>query len=97
MKVYIDSEYCCHTSNPDGVFREIEESFFDGKCKTFIEGYRLKPAGETLVGEDGKVFSGGKMITPWKPYDELESAQREYEKQLIATYEKSLKTLGVVL
>ena len=39
MKIYIDSEYCCHTINPDGVFQEIETDFFDGKCDDFIEGY----------------------------------------------------------
>jgi hypothetical protein len=41
MKVYIDSEYRCHTTNPDGNFREVEHPYFDGKCQTFIEGYGL--------------------------------------------------------
>lgn len=80
--VYIDSEFKCHTTNPDGLFRELEESFFAGKCATFIEGYRLKPEGETWVREDGKVFSGGKMITPWKPSDQLFAAQAQYEADL---------------
>lgn len=84
MKIYIDSEFKCHTTNPYGTFREVENSFFDGKCAIFIEGYRLKPNGETWVREDGEVFSGGEMITPWKDYSELDSAQREYEKQLLA-------------
>ena len=59
MKVYIDSEFKCHTENPGNTFREMETSFFDGKCTAFIEGYILKPDGETWVREDGEVFSGG--------------------------------------
>lgn len=79
-KVYIEPSTCrCHTTNPDGTFREVEEPFFDGKCKTFIEGFILKPAGETLVREDGIEFSGGKMISAWKPYLELKAAQAQYE------------------
>ena len=81
--IYIDSEFKCHTSN-DGTMIAVEEEFFDNKCDTFIEGFRLKPEGETLVREDGEVFSGGEMITPWKDYSELDRAQLEYEKQLLA-------------
>jgi hypothetical protein len=84
MKVYVDEEFKCHTSNPDSVFLEVTlsksaESFFANKCITFIEGYRLKPEGETWIREDGKVFSGGEMITPWKDYNELAAAQSQYE------------------
>lgn len=84
MNVYIDYDFHCHTTNPAGTFREVilsesAELFFANKCATFIEGYRLKPAGETWVREDGKVFSGGEMITPWKNYNELAAAQAQYE------------------
>lgn len=84
MKIYIDSDYRCHTANPNGIFREVvlsesAKAFFFNKCAAFIEGYRLKPAGETWVREDGEVFSGGEMITPWKNYDELDAAQAQYE------------------
>ena len=87
MKIYIDSEFKCHVTNTDGVFREVilsEEAanFFADKCSTFIEGYRLKPAGETWISEDGKVFAGGEMISPWKDYAELYAAQRQYEREL---------------
>lgn len=78
MKVYIDAEFKCHTTN-DGTMREVQTDAFDGKCTTFIEGHRLKPDGETWVREDGFVFSGGEMITPWKPYSELSAAQAQYE------------------
>lgn len=94
MKIYIDSNFHCHTSDPDGTFREVETDFFDGKCDTFIEGYRFVPVGEAWVRSDGKVFRG-EMIAPWRPYSELDTAQREHEHQLIEIYEKSLETVGV--
>ena len=84
MKLYIDIEYKCHTTNPDGVFTKVvlsrsAEEFFANKCTAFIEGYRLKPDGETWVRKDGEVFSGGEMITPWKDYVQLAAAQAQYE------------------
>ena len=90
--IYIDSEYKCHTTNPDGTFREVETDFFDGKCDTFIEGYRFIPSGESWTRSDGVVFTG-EMIAPWKPYSELDSAQREYERQLITEYEALINEL----
>lgn len=97
MEIYIDNNCKCHTTNPDGIFREVEDEFFDGKCPVFIEGYRLKPEGETWVREDGEVFIGGKMITPWKPCSELDSAQREYERAMILDMQNALNKLGVTL
>lgn len=98
MKIYIDSEYRCHTSNINGTFREIETNYFDGMCQTYIEGYRFVPSGESWTRSDGVVFHG-EMISPWKDYNELDSAQREYERQLLAEYESALaeieKALGV--
>lgn len=87
MKIYIDSNFKCHTSNPNGTFREVilsenARDFFADKCTAFVEGYRLKPEGETWVREDGYIFSGGEMITPWKPYNELAAAQAQYEADL---------------
>lgn len=95
MKIYLDSEFKCHTTNDNGIYREVTlsenaKSFFSNKCMTFIEGYRLKPDGETWVREDEDAFSGGEMISPWKPYDELDFAQREYERQLLKEYEANL-------
>ena len=94
MNIFIDKEYKCHTTNPDGVFREIETDFFNGKCQTFIEGYRYVPTGESWTRSDGVVFTG-EMIAPWKPYNKLDSAQRAYEQALIADMQNALNTLGV--
>ena len=99
MKIYVDANYAdsdfrCYTANPDNLYREVEHTFFDGKCAEFIEGYRFVPSGETGTREDGTVFTG-EMIAPWKDYNELDSAQRIYERQLLAEYEESLKVMGV--
>jgi hypothetical protein len=87
MKIYVDNKYHCHTTNPDGTFREVEEPLFDGKCQTLVEGY---------CWDDSK---GYVQIYPWKPLEELEAAQREYERQMLADYESALaeieKALGV--
>lgn len=78
MKIYIDSDFKCHTTNPDGVFREVEVDAFDGKCTSYIEGFRYIPSGESWTRSDGVVFHG-EMIAPWKPYSELAAAQTQYE------------------
>ena len=81
MKVYIDSEYRCHTMNPDGIFREVNDPFFDNKCDTLIEGYCY---------DDSK---GYVQIYPWKDCTELLAAQREYERQKLADAENALAIL----
>lgn len=81
MSFYIDSEYHCHATNPNGDFREVKHPYFDGKCNTFIEGYCY---------DDSK---GYVAIYPWKPLSELDSAQREYERQSLAAYESELREL----
>lgn len=93
--IYIDSDFKCHTVN-DGTMKPVETDFFTGKCDAFIEGYRFVPAGETWTREDGVAFAG-EMVAPWKPYSELDAAQRAYEKQLLADYAAALQTLGVTV
>ena len=79
MVVFIDSEYKCHTTN-SGHFREVDTDFFDDKCKEYIEGTRFVPNGKTWTRADGTVFAG-EMIAPWKSWDELDAAQREFERE----------------
>lgn len=81
MKIYIDLDFKCHASN-DGTMREVQTDFFDGKCREFIEGYRFVPAGESWTREDGEVFHG-EMVSPWKNYEDLDAAQREYEREYV--------------
>lgn len=77
-RIYIDSNFHCHTDNYDGTLREIETDFFDGKCDEFVEGYRFVPIDETWTREDGETFKG-EMIAPWKNFSELDKIQLEYE------------------
>lgn len=81
MDVYIDSKNRCHPTNPDGIYRKVNDAFFDGKCDAFIEGFCY---------DDSK---GYVQVYSWKPYDELDVAQREYERQKLADAEQALAIL----
>lgn len=97
MTIYIDKDFKCYIED-DGTRIALETDVFDSKCDAYIEGYRYVPAGESWTRDDGVVFRG-EMIAPWKPWDELDSIQREYERKLVAEYEAALseieKALGV--
>ena len=96
MTIYIDTDFKCHVSNPDGTHTAVETTAFDGKCAAYIEGYRFVPAGAVWTREDGTQFPG-EMVAPWKPWPELDAAQREYERQLIAEYEQALSEIEAAL
>ena len=83
MTIYIDNDYKCHVAD-DGTMTAIETDAFDGKCNTYIEGYRFVPSGETWTREDGKSFTGG-MVSPWVNWTALDAAQREYEHEQYST------------
>lgn len=85
MTIYIDTDFKCHTVAGDGL-TTVETAAFDGKCAAYIEGYRYVPAGQTWTREDGTVFTG-EMVSPWKPWAELETAQRAYERERAAALE----------
>lgn len=95
MKIFVDADFKCHVKN-DGTMREVQADFFDGKCQTYIEGYRFVTEGESWTREDGTVFTG-QMVAPWKPYEELDQAQRQYERAQIADMKAALELLGVTL
>ena len=102
MMIYIDSDFKCHVSD-DGTMTPIETNAFDGKCNAYIEGYRFIPAGQTWTRSDGVIFAG-EMISPWKPWMELDAAQREYEREQYQTvaaqnteYEAALSEIETAL
>nr|DAO31577.1 MAG TPA: hypothetical protein [Caudoviricetes sp.] len=102
MTIYIDTDYKCHTAPGPGL-TAIETTAFDGKCTTYIEGYRFVPSGSTWVRSDGAIFQG-EMVAPWKPWDELDEAQREYEREQYtaitaqnAEYEAALSEIETAL
>lgn len=82
MTIYIDAEHKCHVSN-DGTMREFNVPFFEGKCKTFVEGYKYFP-------ESGSIY------TPWRDFALLEEFQTQYEAQLAeaaAAYESGVNSI----
>lgn len=102
MTIYIDSDYKCHTTTADGL-TAVDTNYFDGKCQAYIEGYRLVPAGASWTRSDGVVFQG-EMVSPWKPWRELDAAQREYEREQYAAvtaqnaeYEAALSEIETAL
>lgn len=95
MKIYLDESFRCHVSPGDGL-TEAETDFFDGKASEFVEGYRYIPAGQTWTREDGTVFTG-EMISPWKPWAELDSIQRAYEQEQAAALEAALTEIEEAL
>lgn len=95
MKIYIDNDYKCYISPADERMA-IETDYFDGKCQSYIEGYRFVPSGKTWTRDDGVEFAG-EMISPWRPWAELDVAQREYEQNLITQYEAALSAIEQAL
>lgn len=102
QKIYLDSNFKCHTSSTEGL-TQIETDAFDGKCNIYIQGYRFIPAGQTWTRADGVIFAG-EMIAPWKPWAELDTAQREYEREQYqalaaqnAEYESALTEIETAL
>ncbi len=69
MTVYIDELGHCHTDNADGR-QAVEDEFFDGRAPDAIEGYMC------TLGVNKE-----RMISPWQPWEQLDAAQREYERE----------------
>jgi len=80
--IYIGSDFKCRVAN-DGTMIAVETDFFDGKCDVFVEGHCCE------VGETGTA------IYPWKDSEELDSVQRDYERQLLNDYKEVIQILGV--
>lgn len=102
MTIYIDSDYKCHITTADGL-TAVETDVFDGMCAAYIEGYRFVPAGASWTRPDGVIFQG-EMVSPWKPWRELDSAQRAYEQEQLesltaqnAEYEAALSEIEAAL
>ena len=91
--IYIDTDFKCHITD-DGTMTAVETDAFDGKCDTYIDGYRFVPSGDTWTREDGEVFTG-EMIAPWRDFTELDAAQRAFEREQLADMQAALEVLGV--
>ena len=95
MTIYVDSDFKCHMSPAEGL-TAVETDFFNGMCPEYIEGYRLVPEGQVWTRSDGVSFRG-MMIASGKPWNELDKAQREYERELLRKYEQALSEIETAL
>ena len=95
MIVFLDENYICHAEN-SGNLAAVDVDHFDGKCPTYINGYRYIPDGHSWTAPDGTVYQG-EMLSPWKPWDALDAAQRAYEQQQLAAYEQALSEIEAAL
>lgn len=77
--VYIDADFKCHATNPEGAFRAVETARFDGKCDKYVEGFRFVPEGSLWTRSDGETFEG-EMIAPHTDFNKILIAQLEFEK-----------------
>ena len=77
--VYIDSNLKFHPT-PDAAMTAVETDFFNGKCDVFVEGFCCDQEDYT-------------KIYPWKPFGELDAAQRKYERDQLAEYESLINEL----
>ena len=79
-KIYIDSNNHCHVVN-DGTMIAVETEVFDGKCDAYIEGHCYE------------IMENAIAVYMWKPYSELNAAQREYERRLLKESQTELSEL----
>lgn len=67
--IYVDSLNHCHRID-SGTMTAVQTGFFTGKCSVYIEGFCYE------------IRENGCHIYPWKPLNELEAAQAQYEADL---------------
>lgn len=80
--IYVDSLCHCHRID-DGTMTAVETDFFIGRCDTWVEGYCYDTS------------KGYPQIYPWKPLNELEAAQAQYERdneELQAAYQEGVNS-----
>ena len=67
--IYVDSENLCYPADTGGL-TAVETEFFDGKCDTFIKGFRCEVTGS------------GVMFAARQSYALLAAVQAQYEQDL---------------
>ena len=89
--IYLDLRtYQCYLSQDEDNTRiPYETEDFDDKCDDYILGFRIVPHGHKWVRADGHIFTG-EMVSAWKSFEELDIAQRKYEKQKLEQYKAEL-------
>lgn len=93
--LYVDSYFKVYTECADGR-TVIETNVFDDMPKQVLECYIFVPVGKSYTKPNGEVIRG-EFIQPFVTEKELDTAQRAYEKQLIAEYETALSEIETAL
>ena len=76
--IYLNANFECSVTEKADTVQTVQTDFFDGKCDSYIEGYRFVPDGQSWQRSDGAVFQG-QMISPYKDSMLLEEMQRLYQ------------------
>lgn len=80
MLIYLNANFECSVTEKHDTVQSVETNAFDGKCNTYIEGYRFVPAGQEWTRSDGVIFKG-EMVAPFKDSQMLEMIQSLYDEQ----------------
>lgn len=95
MTIYIDGDCRAYTEPRDD--REaVEASVFDSMPAPVIACHRYIPTGTTWISPDGLEIHG-EFIQMCVSQEDLDAAQREYERQMIAEYEHALSEIEAAL
>lgn len=94
MKIYIDEDFKCHSSN-DGYMRGFDLPYFNGKCAEFVAGYRYIPDGERWERPDGVTFRGESLFL-WQNYNLLEAVQNAVDRTQGQADEQIMELLDVI-
>lgn len=79
MTYYLDADYRVHVTPAEGLTPwEDADGLFTGKCRAYIEGFRVVPAGQTWTRPDGETFAG-EMVCAVTDARVLLAAQGAYE------------------
>lgn len=84
MTVYIGESFEVYTTPAENRIA-VETDAFDGMPKQVIECYIFVPKGRNYTKHNGNIVHG-EFIQPWVTAKQLDNAQREYERQLLADY-----------
>lgn len=94
--VYLDSDYRVHLTQTGNLMPYIT-NVFDGKCDTYVEGYRIVPEGAVWTRDDGIEFVGP-MVAAAASFGETFSVQKQYEEDCsnMMTLEEAAELIDIV-
>ena len=95
MVVYIDADYRVHTESGEGL-EVMETTVFDGMPEPVIDCHRYVPGGRQWRRPDG-ITIHGEFIQMCVSAQELDAAQRQYEREQLAAYEQALSEIEAAL